>query len=211
MNALAFDLQAPMVSWATSGSSIVPSGPVPTWSAVVGMIGAALGVPRDDEALVHLANEYGLAFEVVSPGEVRFDYHTVQSPSATKASAARVRTRAQELGVVERSELNTTVTRRDYVQGARYRIFIVQLADAPRVTVESLVTALNAPIFPIYAGRRSCIVGRVNATRIEAAELLKATHWDQRIRLDKPCTLVAERRDLLVGKRAFAVRFECIA
>jgi CRISPR system Cascade subunit CasD len=211
MSALAFDLQVPMVSWAITGSSIVPSGPVPTWSAVVGMIGAALGVPRDDEALVHLANDYALAFKVISPGEVRSDYHTVQSPPANRAAVSRSRTRAQELGVVDRDDLNTTITRRDYVQGAHYRIFVVQVAKVPHVSLDELVIALNAPIFPIYAGRRSCLVGRVNAVRVDAGQLLDATHWDQRIGLAKPCALVAERRDLLLGKRAFGVRFECIA
>ena len=41
MKAIAFELNTPMSSWATGGASIIPTMSEPTWSAVVGMIGAA--------------------------------------------------------------------------------------------------------------------------------------------------------------------------
>lgn len=209
MNALGFDLITPMVSWGTGGNSIVPTMTVPTWSAIVGLMGAALGIARDDEALTGLANDYALAVRIDQIGVRSADYHTVQSPSASQAKAIRPRSRAQELEYVD--DLNTTITRREYVQGAKYRLFVVQVTPSPAVSLEAMVGALRDPVYPLYAGRRSCILGRLDAKIVGLEEVQTATHWDLRIQLNKQVSMVVERRDLLVGSRAFGVRHECVA
>lgn len=209
MNALGFDLTTPMVSWGTGGNSIVPTMTVPTWSAIVGLMGAALGIARDDDALTGLANDYALAVRVDQRGVRSADYHTVQSPSASQARAIRPRTRSQELDYVD--DLNTTITRREYVHDARYRLFVVQVVLSPAIALDAIVGALRDPVYPLYAGRRSCILGRLDAKLVSMAEVQTASHWDQRIPLDKPFAMVTERRDLLVSSRAFGIRHECVA
>jgi CRISPR system Cascade subunit CasD len=211
VNALAFELAVPLSSWAVGGNAIAPTMAVPTWSAVVGMIGAALGIPRDDDRLPIIAADYGLAVQAMDAGEREYDYHTIQSPMASKVRPLRPRTRAQELDLDSVDDLNTTITRREYIHGARYRVFIVQLTDAPLFPVDQIVTALRNPEYPLYAGRRSCVVGRVNAQPVPMDALVDATHWDQRIPLEKPHAMVAERHDLLTGCRTFSIRHECIA
>ena len=91
------------------------------------MIGAAIGIPRGDERLPRIASDFALALRVDEPGVRAYDYHTVSSPDASKAKAIRPRTREQELSLNKWDDLNTTITRREYIQGARYQIFIVQL------------------------------------------------------------------------------------
>lgn len=209
MNALGFDMITPMVSWGTGGNSIVPTMTVPTWSAIVGLMGAALGSPRDDEALTGLANDYALAVRVDQRGVRSADYHTVQSPSSSQARTIRPRSRAQELEYIE--DLNTTITRREYVHDAKYRLFVVQVVDHPSITLNSIVSALRDPFYPLYAGRRSCVLGRLDAKIVSMAEVQTATHWDKRIPLEKPYAMVTERRDLLIGSRAFGIRHECVA
>jgi len=209
VNALGFDLITPMVSWGTGGNSIVPTMTVPTWSAIVGLMGAALGIARDDAALTGLANDYALAVRVDQRGVTNADYHTVQSPSANQARAIRPRSRAQELDYID--DLNTTITRREYVHDAKYRLFVVQVAPSPAIALTALIDALRAPVYPLYAGRRSCIIGRLDAKLVTREEVQTASHWDQRIALDKPFAMVTERRDLLVGSRAFGIRHECVA
>lgn len=209
MNALGFDLITPMVSWGTGGNSIVPTMTVPTWSAIVGLMGAALGIARDDDALTGLANDYALAVRVDQRGVRSADYHTVQSPSANQARAIRPRTRSQELDYVD--DLNTTITRREYVHDARYRLFVVQVVPSPAIALDAIVGALRDPVYPLYAGRRSCILGRLDAKLVSMAEVQTASHWDQRIPLNKPFAMMTERRDLLVGSRAFGIRHECVA
>lgn len=209
MNALGFDLITPMASWGVGGNSIVPTMTVPTWSAIVGLMGAALGIDRDDNALTGLANDFALAVRVDLSGVRSADYHTVQSPSASQAKAIRPRTRAQELAYVD--DLNTTITQREYVQGAKYKVFVVQVTSSPAFALEAIVDALRDPVYPLYAGRRSCVLGRLDATIVGLEEVQTATHWDQRIPLNKQISMVMERRDLLVGSRAFGVRHECVA
>lgn len=209
MNALGFDLITPMVSWGTGGNSIVPTMTVPTWSAIVGLIGAALGIERDDAALTALANDYALAVRVEQSGVRSADYHTVQSPSASQVRAIRPRSRSQELDYID--EINTTITRREYVHDAKYRLFVVQVANSPAIDLNAIEVALRDPVYPLYAGRRSCIIGRLDAKMVALEDVQTATHWDQRIPLDKPFAMVIERHDLLVGRRAFGVRHECVA
>jgi CRISPR system Cascade subunit CasD len=209
VNALGFDLITPMVSWGTGGNSIVPTMTIPTWSAIVGLMGAALGIARDDDALTGLANDYALAIRIDQTGVRSADYHTVQSPSASQARAIRPRTRAQELDYID--DLNTTITRREYVHDAKYRLFVVQVNEGPAFSLSALVDALRDPVYPLYAGRRSCIIGRLDAKLVTLEEVQTATHWDQRIPLNKPFAMVAERHDLLVGSRAFGIRHECVA
>jgi len=159
--------------------------------------------------LTGLANDYALAVRVDQRGVTSADYHTVQSPSASQARATRPRSRAQELDYID--DLNTTITRREYVHDARYRLFVVQVTPSPAIALMAIVAALRDPVYPLYAGRRSCIIGRLDAKLVTLEEVQTASHWDQRIALDKPFAMVTERHDLLVGSRAFGIRHECVA
>jgi CRISPR-associated protein Cas5/CasD subtype I-E len=206
-----FRLAVPLVSWSESGAATRATDFVPSWSAITGMCGAAFGWKREDPRLVRLAAEYALAVAVKNPGQRLEDYHTVQSPEASQASRLRVRTRADELSV---AAVHTTITRREYVAGAEYEILIIQLTENPIVLPQQIVSALATPAFPLYAGRRSCVVGRLTAEYFEGEidQLLSAaSHWDARLNTSKAYTFVRERRDLLVGNRQFASRNECAA
>ncbi len=209
MACVAFNLAAPLVSWAEAGSAVRPTDSVPTWSAVVGMMGAALGLRRGDSRLFELARDYALAVEVQQAGRRLEDYHTVQTPKRA-ASAVTARTRGEELAL----DLQTSITRREYVAGAVYRIFIVTMAPEPCCSPASLATALRSPFFPLSAGRRSCLVGNVAAIVVdgELDEALRdATHWDARIKLARPYSMIRERRDMPVAPRVFDIRLECMA
>ena len=210
MKAVVFDLQIPMASWSVGGSAIAPSQTVPTWSAIVGMVGAALGFARDDNRLPKIAQDFGLAVQVIDVGTKEYDYHTIQSPTAGKVRNLRARTRGQELDLDSVDDLNTSITRREYVHDASYRVFIVQIGGDPLVSLEKIIAALGDPVYPLYAGRRSCVIGRLDARSASDDDLASATHWDQRIQLSKTHSMVAERHDMLVGARVFGIRHECI-
>ncbi|WP_297475963.1 type I-E CRISPR-associated protein Cas5/CasD [Ferrovum sp.] len=217
MQAVAFEIATPMASWAVGGSSHVPTQTTPTWSAIVGMLGAALGIPRGDGRLVALASDYALAVRINRVGEVHNDYHTIQSQNSDRTESLRPTTRAQELSVctgpdnTRERDLNTTLTFREYVHDAKYKIFVVRMVDNPVYTPNEIIEALKDPVYPLSAGRRSCLVGRVLASIASLDEILTATHWDQRIALGKPVLMVKERRDQLIGNRVFETRFECLA
>lgn len=208
---LRFRLRVPMASWSETGANLRPTDFVPTWSAITGLIGAAFGWRRDDIRLVELASGYALAVRVEKPGERLEDYHTVQSPERSHSDRLRSRTRADELSV---AQIHTTITRREYVTGADYSLLVVAAVESPVVEPGQIVDALRRPVFPLYAGRRSCPIGRIAAEPVSGAMdsvMPDATHWDARIPSSRTPSLIRERRDLRVGAMAYAARNECVA
>lgn len=210
MKALSFELRTPMSAWATGGVSIVPTHAVPTWSAMVGMIGAALGIERGDDRLVRLAHDFALAIRVDRHGQRMEDFHTIQTPSKSMPQKIRARTRFHEISP-DCVESNRAVTQREYMADAVYTIYLVQMSDTPVHSLDEIKAAFLRPVYPLFAGRRSCVIGRIQAQEVNEEAVETATHWDQRIALKKSARLVSERPDMLVGNRVFGVRKECVA
>lgn len=206
-----FAIDAPLVSWSESGTALRPTDQVPTWSAIVGLIGAALGLSRTDNRLAQIALDYGMAVEIRRRGLLIEDFHTIQSPERSQSARIRASTRLQELSV---ESVHTTITRREYVTDASYSFLVVSLSDTPVFSPNEIANALGNPIFPLYAGRRSCPLGRINATIVkgEMDEVLpKATHWDLRITTNRSPSLIRERRDLRSVNSTYLMRRECVA
>lgn len=61
-------LAAPLASWGVGGAARHPSDLTPTASAVLGMVGAALGLARGDERLDSLQEDYALATQTLKVG-----------------------------------------------------------------------------------------------------------------------------------------------
>lgn len=199
------------MSWSETGAASRPTDFVPSWSAIVGLVGAALGWGRTDQRLVRFANDYALAVAVENPGERIQDYHTIQSPEKSQAEAMRAQTRADELSV---ASVHTTITRREYVSGAAYTVLLLADSDSPIASATEIAAGLGRPVFPLYAGRRSCALGRVAAEVVAGNldDLLPgATHWDHRLASGRSPSLIRERRDQRVGPFAFTIRHECVA
>lgn len=207
-------IEAPLASWAEGGAHYAPTDRVPTWSALTGMVGAACGWARTDERLLRFARDYAPAIRVVEVGDRLVDYHTVHSPHRTKKMGSP-RTRHEELQWVKKDgEPHTTPTRREYLQTARYEVVLIPLTAEPVIGPEAIAEAVMAPVYPLYAGRRSCLLGMVPGRVVRTDELnATATHWDARLAWSRSGSLVRERRDLLVGlqPRRFALRHEVVA
>ncbi|RAI42741.1 type I-E CRISPR-associated protein Cas5/CasD [Rhodoplanes roseus] len=178
MQALVFTLAAPMMAF---GEIAVDerrgTASRPTRSAVIGLLAAALGIPRTDPRQVALAEGYDIAVRTDLPGRLLADYHTVQVPPASavsrtaKSAGRRPATRAEELAV---GDLGTKLTRRDYLTDAAFTVLIVARDGAP-VPVEDLASALERPAWRLSAGRRSCPLGLPPAPRVvEAATVVEA-------------------------------------
>lgn len=206
-----FSLKAPMASWSESGVLVKPTERTPTWSALVGLVGAAFGWSREDDRLAKFSADYAPVLVVRKAGEVFEDYHTIQTPEASQALRRRARTRLDEMSV---PSIHSTITRREYVSDSVCDIILFPLTSTPVVTPEEIAAALANPVFPLYAGRRSCPLGPLRCV-VENGDadtaVNEATHWDSRIRSSRKPSLVRERRDLLVGPRQFFIRKECIA
>lgn len=153
---LVFQLQAPLAAWGdTAVGEYRGSHNWPGESALVGLLGAALGIRREDDA-AHgaLSRGYGFAVGVLSQGALLRDYHTAQVPGRAALKKRPHATRRDELAV-PKDELNTILSTRDYRQNVDYLIAVQPLADAPH-DLPAVAAALARPQFVLYLGRKSC-------------------------------------------------------
>jgi CRISPR system Cascade subunit CasD len=161
---LTFALAAPLAAFGAIAVGERRSGwDRPGRSAVFGLLGACLGIERDDEdAQAALAGQYGLALLCHAPGRLLADYHTAQVPSTQRGR--RFATRAQELAA---PALNTVLSRRDYRSGAWHLAAVWPRATAPRWPLADLAQAMRRPVFVPYLGRKSCPLGLPLAPHID--------------------------------------------
>jgi CRISPR system Cascade subunit CasD len=153
---LVFQLQGALAAWGeVAVGEYRGSGDHPGASALTGLLGAALGVRRDDEpANSALRDGYLFAVGTVNAGVQLRDYHTAQVPGRSDLKGRPHRTRRDELAVPKR-DLNTILSTRDYRQGAAWVVAVQPTATAPH-SLETLAQALRQPRFVLYLGRKSC-------------------------------------------------------
>lgn len=163
---LTFALIAPIASF----GAIAVGERRPTWdrparSAVLGLVGACLGVEREDDAgQAALAEGYGVALLCHAPGRLLADYHTAQVPPAR--GKRRFATRREEL---QAPDLATILSRRDYRTGAWHLAAMWARNPAPRWSLPDIAAAMKAPGFVPYLGRKSCPLGLPLAPALDDA------------------------------------------
>ncbi len=178
METLIFQLQAPLSSWGeVAVGEYRPSAEYPSQSAIHGLLGAALGVDRgDDAAQSALRTGYRLAVGVLNQGRLLRDYHTAQVPSRTDLKKRPHATRRDELSL-PKTDLNTILSSRDYRQDAAALVAVQVVADAP-YSLTQLAEALKKPKFVLYLGRKSCPVDRPLHPRVLNAETINSAFAD---------------------------------
>lgn len=178
METLIFQLQAPLSSWGeVAVGEYRPSAEYPSQSAMHGLLGAALGIDRgDDAAQTALRTSYRLAVGVLSQGRLLRDYHTAQVPSRTDLKKRPHATRRDELSL-PKTDLNTILSSRDYRQDAAALVAVQIVADAP-YSLAQLAEALKRPKFVLYMGRKSCPVDRPLNPRVLNAETINSAFAD---------------------------------
>lgn len=155
MKTLTIKLAAPLQSYGMEASFNERTTQLyPSKSAVLGMIGAALGYRRNDNRLKKL-NDLSYAVRVDQPGLVMTDFQNVEyAPNKRK------------------------VTHRQYLQDA---LFMVAIGSEDEALIEEIKYALRHPIFQIYLGRRSNPVAGVIKTEIvdqsNPVQVLKESTW----------------------------------
>jgi CRISPR system Cascade subunit CasD len=134
----------------------------PGRSAIVGLLGAALGLRRGSDFSAIDALELAVA-PFSATGSQRDaqqgfrDYHTVETIPSGKAK--RPNSRPEALRRAGR-ETNTAITLRDYRTNL---LFGVALWGAP---LDHIRAALMEPVFSLYLGRKSCPLSAPVAARI---------------------------------------------
>ncbi len=143
-------------------------------SAVLGMIGAALGVDRTDAAgQAALSAGYDVAVLVRRPGNLLMDFHTSQTIPSSAARNPISRKDALERAAATQ-KLNTTITYREYREDVIMDIAISAHAEA-RWTLKEIEAALLKPHYILYFGRKACpLTDPVGARIITSTDPLTA-------------------------------------
>ncbi|GAB3910514.1 hypothetical protein GCM10027612_86460 [Microbispora bryophytorum subsp. camponoti] len=131
---LALCLDAPMQSWGIrSRFTMRETTREPTKSGIVGLLGAALGIPRDDEKELGRLAGLRMAVRVDREGILERDYHTAQNVPTTAGTGHR-----------------TVVSERYYLADA---LFLVVL-EGDEATLTKAAAAVQRPHWPLCFGRK---------------------------------------------------------
>ncbi len=149
---LVFRLYGPLASWglpAVGGER--QSAVSPSRSAILGLLGAALGIKREDEqGLLALQQSVAIAVKQTVPTTLLRDYHTTQVPS--HSSKVIHSSRKSELS---EAKLNTILSSRDYRCDGLW-VIAVSLTKQATFDLAALQAALLKPVYALSLGRKSC-------------------------------------------------------
>jgi CRISPR-associated protein Cas5/CasD subtype I-E len=133
-------------------------GDHPTKSGVVGLLGACLGISRNEpEKLVDLANQISLACRVDGKGDKISDFHIVKNTYLRYSPIP-----------LSRKKLKNILTLRDYLCNASFTICIQ--SD----NIEELYEAVRKPVYVPFLGRKSCLPNHMLPRIVEADNILDA-------------------------------------
>jgi CRISPR system Cascade subunit CasD len=142
MRSVLLRLEGPLQSWSTQGKlGVRDTDREPGKGAVLGLVGAALGMARDDDAQLTELRSLSFAVRVDRPGTLLRDYHT--------AGGGSFRGRADYL--VFGAE-DCIPSERYYLQNACFTAAL----GGDDALVERVAGALRSPRWPLFLGRRSC-------------------------------------------------------
>jgi CRISPR system Cascade subunit CasD len=133
-------LAGPMQSWGTqSRFSIRDTGLEPSKSGVFGLLCAALGAPRDDEAtLKRLRESLVMGVRVDREGIMKKDFHTAKDVAKASGSGTK----------------ETEPSDRWYLADAD---FLIALESEDEVFLRTLNDAMARPVWQIFLGRKSFV------------------------------------------------------
>lgn len=124
----------------------------PTKSGVLGMLGAALGVRRDEVSTLRaLDRMLRMGVRVEREGTVLDDYHTITGYLPTAA------------GKVKKSSQGgpaTVLSERRYLEDASFLVMLASRAPEGQAGLQRCAAALQNPYWPLFLGRRSCVPAR---------------------------------------------------
>lgn len=174
-------LEGPLQSWGTR--SRFPDRDTenePSKSGVVGLIGAAFGMARDDDAMLARLASGRMAVRVDHQGSLVRDYHT--------AGGGTFRGRPHSVHDAK----GTVLTRRHYLQDASFLVAIGYEDDGLAVAIDA---ALGSPRWPLFLGRRACppsLPVRAGLASGAPADALRGALWPSPKPPSEPVRLVVE-------------------
>jgi CRISPR system Cascade subunit CasD len=196
---LVFRLYGSLASWGQAAiGGDRTTGLHPTRSAILGLLGAAIGIKREQtEQLQALQNSVNIAVKQTVPTSLMRDYHTTQVPIGNNKNLRHCVTRKAELDECKLQERfnsknsrpNAVLSSRDYRCDGVWIISVYLTRDAI-YTLEQLKKALETPVYLLSLGRKSCPLGAPMMPKI-----VKTTELRQALDTDFPSLLATEKEE----------------
>lgn len=179
---LVLRLYGPLAAWGdVAVGEVRPVLSHPTKSALIGLMGAALGIRREENEIIsRMAKSYGFAVADEGRKSRIRDFHTVQFAPVSKEKEFEygyLANRQRELSIPVNG-LKTSLTYRDYICDVVYTV-AVWVKDASQVpfSLAEVASALREPKFVPYLGRKSCVLSRpMEPQLISAVNPMQAIH-----------------------------------
>lgn len=187
MSGLLLRLAGPLQSWGENSTfDTRDTLPHPTRSGLIGILAAAQGRPRD--AALDDMRTLEFTVRIDRPGRPLVDFHTVGG------GLPRARTVPTAEGKRRPEGGTTLVSRRHYLADACFTVAVT----GPDPLIAEVTSALRAPTWAPYLGRRSCPPDTpfLVAVDVEDAvrELERVPVNRERSRTPEPLTFVYERQ-----------------
>ena len=164
-----------------AGNEYRPSLRYPGRSIILGILGAALGIERDDLAGQEKLSALETAVAIFNDGTHFRDYHTVQTIGRKCRHDAYSYRDAH--AHAKRGHLFTTPTYREYRSDVHYGVAIwngkpdenMETVKEPVVpiTLEEIRRGLEQPVYSMFLGRKSCSLSSPVAARIVETDSLE--------------------------------------
>ncbi len=192
---LIFTLTAPMGSFGDmAGHERRGTLHWPGKSAILGLVGAALGIRRCDRPGQAALRDWQVAVSVLFEGTPLRDFHTVQSvPSAKIKNPASRRVAFAAAG----EDLNTIITQRDYLSDICLGVSL--WAEPAPMPLSDMAKALRQPVFTLYLGRKSCPLSAPLAPLVteadnpmEALRRVRLPDWLSGVDTGKPALIASD-------------------
>lgn len=160
-------LEGPLQSWGTrSRWDVRDTGPLPTKSGVIGLLGCALGYRTGDPRLgSELAAGLRFGVRVDRPGSVLRDYQIVSGylPTAEgtyRYSGVKTATSLAGLDADPEAVPATLPSPRLYLEDAAFLVALEATAGATPGLLDRCAEAVRRPRWPLYLGRKACVPTR---------------------------------------------------
>lgn len=141
VSVLLLRLEGPLQAWSSQGKlGVRDTEREPTKSGVLGLIGAAMGMARDDDAQLAELAALRMAVRVDRAGTLLHDYHTAGGGTFRGKAYTVFDTKA------------CVPTHRYYLQNASFVVAV----EGYTTTLARAADALRSPRFPLFLGRKSC-------------------------------------------------------
>ena len=151
MATLFLRLEGPLQSW--GGRTIGRfrrTESVPTKSGVLGLLGAALGLSRQElNARLDELNQLTMAVRVDRAGHIEEDYQTVGAKVGVLAADGEIKKTAAT------REVEAIISPREFLIDASFLVIL----RGDSTLIAELAHALQAPNWPLFLGRKRCVPG----------------------------------------------------